>query len=278
MKLFAISDLHVGADSNRAALATLAFHPDDWLILAGDLGETIEQLEAVLSVTVPRFAKVFWVPGNHELWTHASDNTGLRGAAKYDALVAVCRARGVLTPEDPYVEWPGTEGPPTLIAPLFTLYDYTFRPDSVSRDRALDWAMEDGVLCTDEVLLHPDPYPSREAWCHARCDFSERRLGEIPGEYRTVLVDHFPLRRDLAVLPRVPRFSLWCGTTRTEDWHVRFRARAVVQGHLHIRGTRYRDGVAFDEVSVGYPKQWKQQHGLEPYLRQILPAVPYSAR
>ena len=27
----------------------------------------------------------------------------------------------------------------------------------------------------------------------------------------------------LAVLPAIPRFSIWCGTTRTQDWHRRFR-------------------------------------------------------
>jgi hypothetical protein len=87
-----------------------------------------------------------------------------------------------------------------------------------------------------------------------------------------VLVNHFPLRRDLAVLPAVPRFAIWCGTRRTEDWHVRFRARAVVQGHLHIRGTTIRDGVPFSEVSLGYPTDWDSQRGLEPYLKTILPS------
>ena len=46
----------------------------------------------------------------------------------------------------------------------------------------------------------------------------------------------------------MPRYSLWCGTTRTEDWHTRFRARAVISGHLHFRTTLWRHGVRFDEV------------------------------
>lgn len=61
----------------------------------------------------------------------------------------------------------------------------------------------------------------------------------------------------------------------TEDWHIRFRALAVVSGHLHMRATRWRDGVRFEEVSLGYPRQWEVSRGVGEYLRQILP-VPES--
>jgi 3',5'-cyclic AMP phosphodiesterase CpdA len=271
VKLYALSDLHVGFAENRRALDSLGYHGDDWLLLAGDLGETLAHVEAVLHATTKRFARVLFVPGNHELWTVPADEGGLRGVARYEALIALCREHGVLTPEDPYPVWPG-DGPPCVIAPLFLLYDYSFRPDSVSRERALDWAAETDVLCADEVLLHPDPFPTREAWCAARCDATEIRLAAIDPSLGTVLVNHFPLRYDLAQLPAIPRFSLWCGTRRTTDWHTRFRAIAVVSGHLHIPSTTHLDGVRFEEVSVGYPRQWNQERGLESKLREILPA------
>ncbi|HYG61948.1 MAG TPA: metallophosphoesterase, partial [Thermoanaerobaculia bacterium] len=177
---------------------------------------------------------------------------------------------GVLTPEDPYPVWPG-EGPRCILAPLFLLYDYSFRPDDVPEDQAISWAAEDNLLCSDEVLLHSDPYPTKTAWCHARCDEAEQRLTEAAARGPLVLINHFPLRRDLAILPRIPRFSIWCGTRRPEDWHLRFRAEVVIYGHLHIRGTHHRDGVRFEEVSLGYPQNWEPRRGIEPYLRQILP-------
>ena len=40
MKLWAISDLHVGYEENRRAVQALPAYPDDWLIVAGDTGET----------------------------------------------------------------------------------------------------------------------------------------------------------------------------------------------------------------------------------------------
>ena len=48
-----------------------------------------------------------------------------------------------------------------------------------------------------------------------------------------------------------PRFSLWCGSERTADWHLRYNAACCVYGHLHIPRTTYYDGVRFEEVSVG---------------------------
>ncbi len=269
MHLYAISDLHLAYAENRQALAAMPSHPDDWLIVAGDVGETVGHLRFALDILTPLFARVLWTPGNHDLWTMPTVADDRRGEAKYRQMVAICRAYDVLTPEDPYVRWPGT-GPAYHLAPLFLLYDYSFRPDDVSAAGALAWAEEEGVVCADELLLHPDPFVTREAWCAARCDYTEKRLDALAGA-PLILINHFPLRQDLAVLPRIPRFSLWCGTRRTDNWHLRFAAQTVIYGHLHIPGTRWRDGVRFEEVSFGYPKQRPVTRPIEHYLRKILP-------
>jgi 3',5'-cyclic AMP phosphodiesterase CpdA len=270
LKLFALADLHLRYEVTRKALQALRPHPYDWLILAGDVGETEEHLRFALSVLSTRFARLLWVPGNHDLWTMPALAGDRRGQAKYERLVEICREFGVLTPEDPYVTWPG-EGERCILTPTFVLYDYTFRPDSVPVEDAVEWAAEENLLCSDEVLLHPDPFPSRPDWCHERVRLTEPRLAEAAARGPLVIINHFPLRQDLAILPRIPRFSIGCGTRLTEDWHTRFNARAVVYGHLHIRATHHRDGVRFEESSLGYPQNWTPSRGIEPYLRQILP-------
>lgn len=265
--LFALSDLHIRHPDNRAFIDAIEPHPEDWLILGGDLGESAEDLVWVIERLASRFAKLVWVPGNHELWSFKGEAE--IGADKYARLVAVCQERGVLTPEDPYALIPGE--PNTVLVPMFLLYDYSFRPVDVPREQALAWAMEHDVMCMDEGLLSPHPYDSREAWCWARVAETERRLEAIPSDLSTVLVNHFPLRKSHARLPAIPRFSLWCGTERTDDWHRRFRARAVVYGHLHIPRTHVDDGVPFEEVSLGYPRQWKMRDPARRGLRRILP-------
>jgi 3',5'-cyclic AMP phosphodiesterase CpdA len=249
-------------------VAGIAAQPDDWLIIAGDTGESPAHLDYVLRTLYTRFAKLIWVPGNHDLWTPPSLAADKRGEAHYRRLVDLCRTYGVLTPEDPFAVWPG-EGPRTAIVPTFLLYDYSFRPDTVAEADAVAWAAEHGIRCVDEDLLDPSPYPSRQAWCHARLEYTRSRLDAIPPDTRIILVNHFPLREDHAVLPRVPRFKIWCGTKATETWHRDYPIDTVIHGHLHIRNTQRLDHVTFEEVSLGYPRQWNTQRDVRDYLRRI---------
>jgi 3',5'-cyclic AMP phosphodiesterase CpdA len=273
-RLMAISDLHVTYPENRDIVERMRPEdPADWLIVAGDVAERVVDIEWALGTLSGRYARVVWAPGNHELWTHKSDEVELRGEERYRHLVDVCRGLGVATPEDPYPVWAGPDGPVT-VAPLFTLYDYTFRPEGTrNKEEALAYAYRTGVVCTDERFLHPDPYPSREAWCAARLAYTAPRLAAaVSGRdaHPTVLVNHWPLVREPTRVLRYPEFAQWCGTEGTADWHVRYRAVAVVYGHLHIpRTTRY-DGVRFEEVSVGYPREWRQRPGPPGVPRQVL--------
>jgi 3',5'-cyclic AMP phosphodiesterase CpdA len=276
MRLLAISDLHLSHRTNREALFELGDFPEDWLIVAGDVGESPEHLVLALRELTPRFRKVIWTPGNHELWSprHATDRT--RGVARYDELIAVCRDFGAISPEDPYPQFPAE--PDTYVVPMFLLYDYSFRPADVPLTEAVAWARQTGVVCGDEFMLDAQPFVSRIAWCEARVAATEARLDALPEQARTVLVNHWPLRADLARPPRIPRFSIWCGTTATEGWARRYRARAVVSGHLHLRTTLWRHGVRYDEVSLGYPRDWRHERGLAYYLREILPGTSADAQ
>ena len=82
MRLLAISDLHLGAPANREALAGLGHFPDDWLIVAGDVAESFRRVGEGMAALRRRFAKVIWVPGNHELWSIPGEDHGLRGGER----------------------------------------------------------------------------------------------------------------------------------------------------------------------------------------------------
>ena len=280
-RLLAVSDLHVRYPENRAIVEGLRPGTDrDWLIVAGDVAEQVEDVAWALGVLRERFAKVLWVPGNHELWTRTKDPVSLRGVHRYERLVETCRGLDVLTPEDPFPIWDGRGGPAT-VGLLFTLYDYTFLPDGTSTpEEGLAAAYQAGVVCTDEYLLHPDPYPDRAAWCAARIAESERRLAACDPDLPMVLVNHWPLTRLPTRVLRHPEFALWCGSTRTADWHVRHNVSTAVYGHLHIPRVTCEDGVRFVEASLGYPREWKareERYGtVTPDLLpwQVLPAPP----
>lgn len=270
--LLAIGDLHVEHAENREVVSRL--QPEsaaDWLIVCGDVADQPGDVEWALGLLKERFAEVIWVPGNHELLTQRGDPTLLRGQQRYEHLVELCRGLGVITPEDPYPIWDGIGGP-VRVVPLFLLYDYTFGSNVGStKEESLQRAHKAGVVCVDEFLLHPDPYPSREAWCDARVEEAERRLADVEPILPAVLVNHFPLLVEPTRVLRHPEFAQWCGTAQTADWHRRFRAQVVVYGHLHIPRTTWHDGVRFEEVSLGYPRERRRWPVARTELRQILP-------
>jgi hypothetical protein len=124
--LLAWSDLQVGyAQCRDVVEAVRPRSDDDWLIVAGDVAELTADVEWALALLAGRFAKVVWTPGNHELWTHPHDQVTLRGVQRYQHLLGVARF--------------GT----------------------ASKADGLAHAYETGVVCSDEHLLRPDPYPTR---------------------------------------------------------------------------------------------------------------------
>ncbi|MFE3197657.1 metallophosphoesterase family protein [Embleya sp. NPDC055664] len=271
--LYAVSDLHSAIPSNRRLVEGIRpGHDEDWILVGGDVAEHVEETASTLRLLAERFARVIWVPGNHELWSTNDDPVQLRGEERYRHLVAMCGELGVLTPEDPFPVWDGP-GETVTVAPMFVLYDYTWWPPGAStQQQALDAAYEAGVVCSDEFMLHPDPYPTRGDWCRARVAYTEDRLVAAADPAAPFLmVNHFPLVRQPTDVLWYPEFAQWCGTDLTADWHRRFPTAAVVYGHLHIPRTTWYDGVRFEEVSLGYPRERK--NGLRrPIPRRILPA------
>ena len=271
--LYATSDLHITHRGNEEMLdGVRPGSADDWLLVVGDVGERVPAVADTLAVLRERFARVVWVPGNHELWTTPRDPVQLHGQWRYEELVRRCRDIGVDTPEDEFPVWEHGEYPLT-IAPLFLLYDYSWRTpaaaDAALTD-ALGQAREAGVVCTDEFMLHPDPHRSRYDWCRRRLRITSERLDAIPAGRRTVLMSHWPLHRHATEPLYYPEFAMWCGTAATADWHLRYRADICVYGHLHIPRTTHRDGVRFEEVSLGYPREWRRRSTGPVPIRKLL--------
>ncbi len=269
MSIYAISDLHLANSVNCNALTELPHFNNDWLILAGDIGETEEHLQFALSVLTPKFKKIVWTPGNHDLWTHRLNKNVLKGENKYQKLVSICQKYGAITPEDEYPKY-SDKKVVYVIVPILTLYDYSFKPHFVKEGKEIEWASESGVICADEELLVPEPYSSIKDWCRARCTYTEQRLASIDNNIPIIVISHYPLLKELGKIYTYPRFSIWCGTTLTEKWLEFYNIKIAVYGHLHLRSSKIVRGVKHEEVSFGYPNQWDHSKDLKYYLRKIV--------
>lgn len=266
--LLALSDLHVQFEENADFVRGIRpEHPDDWLLIPGDCGEYIDVVTDVLAELAGRFKRVVWAPGNHELWNHPRDPLQLRGNERYDELVKRCRSLGVVTPEDSYPLWECESGH-VQVVPTFLLYDYSFHPPGMTSEEAYARAQAAHHMLTDEFILDPYPYATREEWCRERVALTEGRLRALPPGRPIVIVNHYPLHRHPTSRLFSQHIALWCGSSRTEQWHREFAIDTVVYGHLHIPMSEMIEGVRYEEVSLGYPREWRR-HPRQPRLRRV---------
>ncbi|MCX2163016.1 metallophosphoesterase family protein [Corynebacterium auriscanis] len=246
--LWAVSDLHVRAPGNWELFDkhVRPQNPTDWLIVAGDVAEDLDTVIEVLQECTRRFDTVIFTPGNHELYSREADE--LKGRDKYDVLISLCRELGVVTPEDTYQSFAGR-----TIVPMFTLYDHTWRDPELTRDEALAGAQERGIVLTDSVAI--EPYEDVRLWCRDRLAYTLKRLAVV--DEPTILVNHWPLVRQAIDQLKYPDIGLWSGTRHTQTWPERYKAEAVIYGHLHIPTQISVEGVTHTEVSLGYPREWQ---------------------
>jgi Icc-related predicted phosphoesterase len=238
MRILAVSDLHTDFHENKMLLEQL---PDvtaqgDVLIVAGDISDRLDTLKSTLALLRTKFMKVFYVPGNHELWVRKGDHTSIE---KFFTVLALCETLDIQTsPEKVAAVW---------VVPLFSWYEPQFDAENSGDAYALGgWA--DFYLCKWPAGMGPV------------CDFflkmNEPRLRSYDGP--VISFSHFLPRRDL--LPSVERLK-FKGLPRVAgcaalDEQIRSLNSCVhVFGHSHIGCDRVIDGVRYIQNPLRYPRE-----------------------
>src|SRR5690242_1627808 len=132
MRVFAISDLHTDFAANWKLVQKISAddYKQDALIVAGDIADQLAVISNTLGLLRSRFARVFYVPGNHELWVR-TDNC--HSVEKFNRILALCEDLGIETR-------PARVGT-TWIVPLFSWYDSAYDEDGSADALELEgWA------------------------------------------------------------------------------------------------------------------------------------------
>ncbi|MEZ2221551.1 metallophosphoesterase [Rhizobium sp. RCC_161_2] len=118
MRVFAVSDVHLDYEENRLWLSNLSDvdYQSDILILAGDISDEIRLVEWCFIALRRKFLKVFFVPGNHDLWV--TRNQGMTSFDKFRFLGQLAREHDICTEAHHFG--------PLSIVPLLGWYDYSF--------------------------------------------------------------------------------------------------------------------------------------------------------
>lgn len=236
-RVFAVSDIHVDFDINFQWVRQLsrADYRDDILILAGDVTHKLAELASCLNELAARFAKVLFVPGNHDVWVlgEAPERTSLQ---KFADVVAVVERSGVSM--QPYRHGD------VLIAPMLSWYDYSFGEPSTD----LHHMWMDFHACRWPAGFTPQDVAN---------DFMDRNQQiSTHGAGRIITFSHFLPRIDLIPAQVSSRHRLLdpvLGSSRLDRQLRQLGSSIHVYGHSHINRRIGIDGVTYINNALGYP-------------------------
>jgi len=263
VRIFALSDIHVDYSENMAWIQGLSErdYSRDVLLLAGDICHDIGKLEAALKCLREKFAEVFFLNGNHDLWLLETDSSDSR--QKFHRLLDLCRGLGVRT--EPAKLDDGHGG--LWIVPLFAWYDKPeetqnslFLPKAGPGDEMLDsWG--------DEHFVRWPAGGTPSAY------FLESNVTHLHRVYDAPVISfsHFLPRTDL-MFPRQPgagpqptvwplragfNFSRVAGTWALEKQIRKLGSRVHAYGHQHRNRWVTIDGIHYVSHCLGYPHERK---------------------
>ena len=241
MRVFGISDLHVDFAPNRAFVEALSTNDyrNDLLLVAGDLTHDEALLLDTLSSLKARFRRVWFVPGNHDLWvprTGTSDSF-----TKWLQLEQRLVDAGIETQ-------PGHQGPYRIV-PLLGWYDFSFgEPGEMLRKAWRDfvqcrWPEDWTPAEVNEAFLARNPTPER------------RHAQEL-----VITLSHFLPRTDLLPRVAIERYGFLLPVLGGRSVERALRAHEPdlhLYGHSHVPVDQHRDGVRYINNAKGYPSEYR---------------------
>lgn len=235
MRIFAVSDLHTDFSENRLLLRQLSReeYTHDALLVAGDIADRLGVIEETLALLRSRFARVFYTPGNHELWTREGEGDSVE---KFYKVVELCRRMGVLTS-------PG-RARGVWVVPLLSWYE--IGRDGAEREGLEGWA--DFYLCRwPDSAASPSEFFLR---------MNEPRVRRYDGP--VVSLSHFLPRRDLLPPAENLHFKMLPAVSVCEPLEKQIRRLGSVVhvfGHSHINRDLRLGGVRYVQHALRYPRE-----------------------
>ena len=257
MRVFAFSDLHVDYATNLSDIHALSdtYYRGDTLLLAGDVTDDLTRLRETLLTLRDKFARVFYVPGNHELWDRRRQHDD--AVERFHAILALARETGVdCAPSRLQGEWGAL-----WIVPLFSWYR---RPAEGASSLYVPKRTERGPQrwADDRFVSWPDALTPADY-------FLELNEPAVRAYREPVItLSHFLPRRELMFArPGIPRrpglsdpppgfnFSRVAGCSLLDEQIRRIGAHLHVYGHQHRNRDVCIDGIRYVSHCMGYPRE-----------------------
>jgi len=267
MRVFALSDLHVDYAENMRRFEMLSERDfrEDALILAGDVTDSLDKLETVFRQARSKFAAVFFVPGNHELWVRRDEAKD--SIQKFHVILSLCESLDVKTRA---TSIPGTLNETGVwIVPLFSWY---VKPEEGSSTLFVEKGRNDAGLSmwADDYLTK---WHGLAPGAGVADFFIDMNRAHVERQYDAPIISfsHFLPRRELMFAngrqppPRVSarvvgrgaqfNFSRVAGSSRLDEQIRALGSSVHVYGHQHRNRNLVIDGVRYISNCLGYPHE-----------------------
>lgn len=266
MRVYAVSDVHADFAPNMAWVRALrrGVRGEDTLILAGDVTDDLSRLEEVFFELRSAFARVVFVPGNHELWVRGNGTSD--SFQKLRAVLELARDCGVAV-GPVKLGVPGRGGAPEASVWIVPLLSWYVKPEEGAGSLFLPKQGEDPSLETwsDTYFVRWPRFGLEERPADRLLRMNEPFLAR-GYDAPVISFSHFLPRAELIVGPHVDRdrvadpfpefnFSRVAGCSQLDEQIRRLGSRVHVYGHQHRNRDVVLDGVRYVSNCRGYPRE-----------------------
>mmetsp|Transcript_57928 Transcript_57928/g.188365 ORF Transcript_57928/g.188365 Transcript_57928/m.188365 type:complete len:259 (+) Transcript_57928:122-898(+) len=207
---------------------------EDVLIIAGDVAESLNKVRMCLRHLRAKFRRVFYTPGNHDLWVHtAEDKTIADSIHKLFHLLSLC--------DDEDVDvFPAALCEGLSIVPLFSWYNSDFDrndpfpTEQYSFDKYCKWPMD----------------RHNELWRYML--YLNKRFLEVPHEGSVITFSHFLPRHGLPFWGHVAGLVKAVGCPQLDEQVRQAGSSCHIFGHSHLQCNEVFDSVRYIQNPLGY--------------------------
>ena len=277
MRIFIISDIHVDYAENFWWVDNLSNYDyrEDVLILAGDVTHKFTLLKSILKKLRKKFKRLFFVPGNHELWLN--DDGFTHSLEKFHAIIDYCQKIDIEIQPKTF------ENQNILIYPVFSWYQTKNEPGTLYLPKPGEQAVE--KIMSDFYHIK---WPNKDIKPFNY--FMNLNKKDLANESQKLVItfSHFLPRQELMFsrnntlskarikkFDRYPpfNFSEVAGSQWIDGFIRKIGTKIHIYGHQHINRDRIIDGVRYVAHCLGYPEERRRGmvQGIEQGLKCIWP-------